>query len=202
MCRNLRLLCRYAEMSIYGYVWDSIYKYVYYLLFFLFQYTQNTAMKPNKRANVKSYAFFKKLFGESWADLSKRYTELFGLVVGRNRCPPNFTTSFPVQLATPQVRVLSLCRKYQGQICINCVYASSYHYGQTGIIGIARLPVSAFWVSAVQICLRKQELQAGKIWKEMRGGRGSQTFLRRSVISRLSPRVYAGASTFQFITDV
>ena len=24
MCRNLRLLCRYAEMSIYDYVWDSI----------------------------------------------------------------------------------------------------------------------------------------------------------------------------------
>ena len=24
MCRNLRFLCRYAEMSIYDYVWDSI----------------------------------------------------------------------------------------------------------------------------------------------------------------------------------
>ena len=44
-------------------------------------------MKFNKRANVKSYAFFKKMFGESWADLSKRFTELFGIVVGRNRCP-------------------------------------------------------------------------------------------------------------------
>ena len=51
-------------------------------------------MKPNKLVNVKSYAFFKKLFGESWADLSKRYTELFGIVVGRNRCPLIFTTSF------------------------------------------------------------------------------------------------------------
>ena len=33
-------------------------------------------MKPAKRANVKSYAFFKKLFGGSWADLSKRHTEI------------------------------------------------------------------------------------------------------------------------------